>query len=247
MWAAYRCFADEAVLRPGPLTLPEAEGRHLTAVRRARPGDAVDVLNGRGMSARAEILHVEKRGVTLQLAEPVRHPPPGPEIILLIGGLKQSAWEELLTHAVELGVNRIVRVRTEHAVSEVREGKAEAKASRWREKMIQAAKQCANPWLPELELADAVPAAYHTVGPDAVHSVAALSEATVPPLSLPPEIRARPQALWVGPEGDFSQSELSFLQEHGVQSITLGPRILRAETAALSWIAALRLSRLEKI
>lgn len=242
MWAAYRCFADEATLRPGGLTLSEEEARHLSAVRRVNAGDEVDVFNGRGQTARGTVLRAGKRDVVLCLGEPVTHPRPDPDITLVIGGLKQSAWDEMLRHAVELGVNRILRVQTDHTVAEVREGKSQAKLARWRERTLQAVKQSANPWLPELEMAASTADAYAALGAETVQFVAALSGEATPPLPLSPAEAASPLALWVGPEGDFSQSELEFLRERGVRFVTLGPRILRAETAALSWIAALRLT-----
>ncbi|MCC5849677.1 MAG: 16S rRNA (uracil(1498)-N(3))-methyltransferase [Verrucomicrobia bacterium] len=240
MWPAYRCFVDTPDLRAGSLTLDQAESLHLVKVRRAGPGEEVAVLNGHGQVGVARLVSAGKRDVVLEVERVETLPPPVPEITLAIGGLKQAAWDELLRHAVELGVNRIVRVQSDHAVADVQAGKEEAKLSRWREKMVQALKQSANPWMPELVIADSVGRALERLPAANLQVVGAFSATA----TIRTEVNQAPPGaitLWVGPEGDFSDSELSRLREAGARLVSLGPRILRAETAALAMVAAVRL------
>jgi len=238
MFADFRCFVDVPELRKGPLELSEEEARHLAQVRRAEAGGSVTVLNGRGQSALAEIAVLSKRAVSLELLEICSHPAPAPEITLCIGGLKQAAWDELLRHAVELGLNRLVWVGSDHAVADVKAGRAENKLRRWRERLIQACKQSANPWLPEISVLDSVEQTLREA--PAVRRLVA---------SLHGNRRGAGELLdsgeslqiWVGPEGDFSTREYEALEQAGTIPVTLGPRILRAETAALALLARIRL------
>jgi len=234
-----RCFLDQTELPPGELDLPEPEARHLVQVRRAGPGDEVLVLNGRGALGTARVVSVGKRSARLDLLSVESVPPPAPGITLAIGALKQNAWDEMLKHAVELGVNRIVRVQTRHAVADLDAARAAAKLARWRELMIEAAKQCACPWLPELLLAGGV-----RQGLELTKDMGApLAALLVPGAPMPSACATDgPRVLWIGPEGDFSADEVQALLAAGARPISLGPRILRAETAALALCAFLRLS-----
>ena len=240
MWPAYRCYVDTPDLQVGPLTLDAAESMHLAKVRRAAPGADVAVLNGCGQVGLARLITAGKREATLEVNRVETRTQPSPEITLVIGGLKQAAWDELLRHAVELGVNRIVRVQSVHAVADVHAGKTEAKISRWREKMVQAMKQSANPWMPGVEIVDSVAMAQERLPQDTLQMVGAFAASAGIRAVLAEEVQGG-VTLWVGPEGDFSEAELRGLRDAGVRPVHLGPRILRAETAALAMVAAVRL------
>ncbi|MGA0334236.1 MAG: RsmE family RNA methyltransferase [Kiritimatiellia bacterium] len=236
-----RCFADLPELVPGRVSLSRDEARHLLRVRRVSAGDRVTVLNGQG-SVGLGLLETEGRElVFVEVDEIFSVPPAAPDLTLCIGALKQSAWDEVLKHAVELGVNRIFRVQTERAVSEVKSEKEHRKQQRWRECMTEACKQSANPWLPEIRLFRGVEDALQALPPGILQYRGGL-EGNPPALGerLPGKLPSA-LAVWIGPEGDFSPAETRRLEEAGVQSVQLGERILRAETAALALIARLRL------
>ncbi len=234
-----RCFLDLPELTPGDIRLPENEARHLGQVRRAGPGDAVLLLNGRGALGTARVAEIGKRGARLDLLSVETVPPPTPGLTLAIGALKQNAWDDVLKHAVELGVNRIVRVQSQHAVADLDAARAPAKLARWRELLIEAAKQCACPWLPELLLADGVGHGLELTRGMGEPLAALLAPGTTLPSA---DLAKGPAVLWIGPEGDFSADEARALLAAGARPISLGPRILRAETAALALCAFLRLS-----
>lgn len=238
---APRCFVAENPLRPGTVRLSREEGRHLARVRRIGPGQPVSVLNGRGSVGIAEVMSVDRDQVEVRIADVRALPEPAPHLTLLIGALKQSAWDELLKHAVELGVNRIIRIQSDHAVSELPLDKLEKKACRWRECMTEACKQSGNPWWPSLEFADSVATAAGMLAEGCVQLLAGM-QADAGELAQVMTGRTDSDiALWVGPEGDFSSGEYRILRAAGAVQISLGPRILRAETAALAFLARLRL------
>jgi 16S rRNA (uracil1498-N3)-methyltransferase len=240
--AEFRCFADVESLVPGEVVLSEEESRHVAQVRRAGPGTPVSLLNGRGAVGEAFIERVEKRHTILRVEQVRMVSAPEPELTLAIGALKQAAWDEVLKHAVELGVNRVLRVQSQHSVSELDGGKAESKLARMRERLIQAAKQSANPWLPELLSAASLEEAFSVCPANALQLLASLRTPAAAGLcEFLRQQEGGPRVLWIGPEGDFSASEEAFLLSKGAQALSLGPRILRAETAALSLCGAIRL------
>lgn len=234
---APRCWVEGA-LAEGELRLSAAEQRHLEKVRRIRAGEEVCVLNGTGQMGFGCLL--EQGGV--ELTSVIRVPRPTPELHLFLGAVKHSAWEEVLRHATELGVSRIVRVECSHAVSRV-EGKAEKKVLRWRELLVEACKQSANPWMPELLLMNSVSAALEESRRLPAGVVAQLGGEPKSLGETLPEELPDAMAVWIGPEGDFSAEEYTLIREAGVVPVSLGPRVLRTETAALSLLSRLRLHR----
>jgi len=200
------------------------------------------VLNGRGGIGDARLLELDRRQGVLQVDQVCQVPRSTPRVTLVIGALKQSAWDELLPHLVELGVERIVRWQSRHAVSDVPKEKREAKSHRWRERMIQACKQSANPWLPEIEWVEAPEQLEEKLPQNARHVLASLSGETVLFRDWERGADEEPLVAWVGPEGDFTEEELNWIRSaFSADSISLGDQILRAETAALSLVTLLRL------
>jgi len=238
---APRCFVDQELLVPGKVELSREEGRHLVRARRVGQNDRVCVLNGRGLSGQGPVTLTGRENVTVDIEEVTPHPKIRPHIVLCVGALKQSAWDELLKHAVELGVNRIFRLQSERSVSELKSEKEARKRHRWRDCMIEACKQSGNPWLPELCLLGSVAEALVKL-PEGTFQLLAGLEGEPRGLSeVLPETCPEAMGLWIGPEGDFTPGEVQQILQAGAYPVTLGDRILRAETAALAFVSRLRL------
>lgn len=235
---AFRCFAEVERLEPGEMPLSPEEARHLGPVRRAAPGDEVMVLNGRGDRAVGPLLLCTKKEAVVSIRSVERVEPPAPELTLCVGGLKQAAWDEVLRYCGELGVSRLVWLQSDHAVAELKKDRAEDKMRRWREKLIQSLKQCGNPFLPELAVCFSLEESLRTEG---ARFVASLVGNPVPAGAAFAGVRGAAVRIWIGPEGDFSAREYAAFAEAGVTPLDLGPRILRAETAALACAAGVRL------
>lgn len=238
----FRCFAEVPRLEAGRVVLSEEESRHLGQVRRAGVGTEVMVLNGCGDRGVGEVAVCGKRGVEVEIVEVERVAAAVPRLTLWVGGLKQGGWDEVLRYAGELGVDGLVWVQSDHAVADVKRDRAEEKLRRWREKLVQALKQCGNAWMPALAVAGSVEESVGRAGAGAGRFVASL-EGEPPPLA--EGVRgcggAEAVQVWIGPEGDFSEREYALLREAGVVAAGLGPRILRAETAVLAAAALVRL------
>lgn len=228
------CTRDQLVATK--LILSGDESKHLATVLRAQPGEAVECFDGQGCWRRYFIESVAKRAVSLvadgNLAEAPR---PTCPIHLYACICKGERWDWLLEKAVELGADRIVPVLSKRCVIRLERGERAAKRTKWARRLIEAAKQCGAHWIPELS--DAVPLESLNLPP--LTYVAALSEDARP---LMPSLPAEPPnavGWFSGPEGDFSPDELAWLRRQGCRLVTLGPLVLRAETAALYGLSVL--------
>ena len=130
------------------VTLTGAEARHLAGARRAEPGARVELLDGRGGLAVAEVMAAERGSVRLRVIERRREPAPSPHVILVQALPKGQKLDWILQKAVELGVAEIAPVATAHCEAKIVPGRD--KQGRREQILIEAAKQSGNPWCPVL-------------------------------------------------------------------------------------------------
>ena len=211
------------------------EAVHCSRVLRAKEGDVIEVFDGAGRWARAEITSVDRNRVSLRLSNQESCPKPAVHVVLAQAILKGKAMDWLVQKSVELGVSSIQPLITEHTV--VRP--AEAKAEKWRRTALEACKQSGQRFLPEIGEPTTLKAFLENNHPG-LSMVAALAE----PRKLLREVVAGGGAVdhvtfVVGPEGDLSASELDALMSHGFEPASLGNQVLRSETAALFGLAAI--------
>jgi len=226
-------------------TLADAEARHASQVLRLQPGDHVAVIDGRGGLIRAEILVSGRRGVEVRaLDRQLQARAPG-NLVLCQALLKGKALETVLEKSVELGASRVILLETDHSVARVPAGEIERKRSSWSQTLIEAAKQSRNAWLPELVGPLSLARALEGLGTASrTRLLVASLEPGTPPLgavlrSLPTASDDDSVAIAIGPEGDFSPAELERFRAAGAHAASLGPLILRAETAAIAALAIL--------
>ena len=212
--------------------LDKEETHHLVRVRRVRPGEAVEVLNGRGAVASCRVDSVDGRRLSLAVAELHQNPAPRLRRHLLVALPKGKTFPALLHKAVELGVGEITPLVTEHA--EVVTDRAESKRERWESILVEALKQSGNPWLPRLNhpcrLEEALAGS-----PSGVQRLCAALQPDARPLWSLLDQELCPEGtieVFVGPEGDFSETEYASLRDNGCRFASLGPLVLKVETAA---------------
>ncbi len=227
-----RCYLPaDAWVEGGLVSLPSDEAHHLARVLRVQPGDRVLAFDGRGREAEATVESAGRLGLSVRLHQAVLHARPPCEIILFQAVLKNERMEEVVQKAVELGVAELVPLEAEHSVAK-RTGE---KLERWRKIALGAARQSGNPFLMEIRnpvsAVDSVPE-----GARLELSFFGSLEAGAQPLwdVLDPlrQRRGIRAGLWIGPEGDWSEKEYAALRSAGIRPVTLGPLVLRAETAA---------------
>lgn len=234
----FRVFCPPVSAEPAELTLSAAESHHLVAVNRARVGDPVVAFDGRGTEWRCELAHAARHAATLRVRSMRRHPPLPCALTLGQALPKGSAMDAIVRQATELGAARIAPLESERTQVHLEGGRSDRKVEKWQTTALEAAKQCGNPFLPEilpLQKAAAFLAADH--GCD-LKLVASLHPGARPLRPVVDAFRAahgRPprSVVWlIGPEGDLSPAEIAGALAHGFASITLGSLVLRCDTAA---------------
>ncbi len=203
---------------------------------RQGPGDALLVFNGRDGEWLARIERLAKRGgdlVSLRQSAPQRNPP---DLWLLFAPIKKARTDFIVEKAAEMGAARIVPVQTDHTNSErIRQDRLQAHA-------IEAAEQCGGTFVPEV--AELTPLGRLLDGWDPARRILWADEALAGPAATLAALPRGPWAILIGPEGGWSESERARLGALAhVTRVSLGPRILRADTAAVAslalWQAAL--------
>ena len=203
-------------------------------VLRLRPGNTIVVLDGRGSAWMAELRAVSRDRVTVVLGDAAPCPPePRVQVDLFAAVLKGDRQDWLIQKAVELGVARIHPLLCDRSV--VRPGSE--KVVRWQRIAQEAAEQCERAVVPVV--AAPIPLS-HATWADATALVCTERQGKPLLAALPP---APALALLIGPEGGWAGDEVEFLLDRGALAVSLGPRILRAETAALAALAAIMAAR----
>jgi 16S rRNA (uracil1498-N3)-methyltransferase len=213
-----------AVLEPGP-----AACHYLLNVLRQRQGDLLALFNGRDGEWRAVLVEVDRRRARLQIEERLRDQQSEPGPSLVFAPLKRTRLEFLIEKATELGAARLEPVLTRHTVVDrVNLGRLASIA-------IEAAEQCRRLTIPDIVAPVPLIERVRTQPPDRPLYLADESGGGVPLLQA---LERVPGDLLIGPEGGFAPDELAELhQSRAVIAVSLGPRILRAETAALAALA----------
>ncbi len=210
------------------------EGAHLVRVLRARPGDRLTLFDGQGREALAEVVAIAGERVrvrVLDLQETDREP--DIPVTLYLALLKGEKLFDVVRMGTELGVSRFVLVVSQRSVAKAI---GKGKLDRAMRVAVEAAKQSGRTRLPTIE--GPLPLkALPRVGQGLVaepHASARVGDVLDP---------SRPVSLLVGPEGGLSEEELRLAEARGFTPVTLGRRILRAETAACTLVALVTAAR----
>ena len=230
-----RLFVEPDTLAAGSRVVDGDDHHYLFRVRRLRPCSHVTLFDGAGWEAEATVEAVEAARATLRVAAPHRvEPPPGCRLIVMPALIKGERMDWCVQKLVELGVSEIAPVRTARTVVKLTGERAQRRHRRFVDIARDAARQCRRATVPQ------------------VHEIMDMDQALAlvgdVPLKLIPWARERQQLLsaalprplppaacvLIGPEGGFEPAEVDRAMAAGFVPVGLGPRVLRAETAALA-------------
>jgi len=220
------------------LVLSGDEAAHCSRVLRRQIGDQIEVFDGAGRVATATITTLSKNSVHAAIKFIVQHEPRAAEVHLLPSMIKAEPFEWLLEKATELGASSVRPVMTQRSVVQLSGDQLEKKWLKWQRHMIESAKQCHTPWVPQLERPADLKSLLPSLPAGAFKVMPALTQNTRRLHDLSFAAQTSVFAL-IGPEGDFTPEEEALAEKHGFLSVTLGPLILRAETAAITTLAIL--------
>lgn len=228
--SAPRLFVDSPIAADLPVHVEGNQAHYLGKVMRVAPGDAVILCDDATGEWAAEVVEAGKRHVTLAPRELLREREPVPDFWLCPALLKKDRFDLVLEKATELGVARIVPIVTRRCVAD------KLNAERARAVATEAAEQCARTALPELGEPVKLDALLRD-WPQDRHLYFADENGGEPAADAFCYAEG-PAALLVGPEGGFDEAERAAIRAHPASvAISLGPRILRGETAAIAGVA----------
>ncbi|MBV2360160.1 16S rRNA (uracil(1498)-N(3))-methyltransferase [Thalassococcus sp. CAU 1522] len=223
-----RLYVEHPLGAGQPVPLSREQAHYLFGVMRLSPGDAVALFNGQDGEWRAEVAEAGKRGGVLTCATQTAPQSGPPDLWLCFAPIKKARTDFIVEKAVEMGARRIVPMQTDFTNSErIRQDRLQAHA-------VEAAEQCGAVFVPEvagLQRLDRL-----LDGWDEGRQILFCDEAQAgAAMALPDEPTTQPWAIFIGPEGGFSDAERARLRALPfARTIALGPRILRADTAAVA-------------
>ncbi|PYK41545.1 MAG: 16S rRNA (uracil(1498)-N(3))-methyltransferase [Verrucomicrobia bacterium] len=245
----HRFYISPENWNPDTLALTGSEAHHARDVLRMKRGEKLVLFNGGGREITAEIINACSSEIRLRKLHEAKTPPLRCRIVLGQAIPKGKNMELIVQKAVEIGAAEIAPIISDRTVVQVDFESAAQKQTKWRQIAIEAAKQCGQNWLPRVRAPRKLPEFFDAVEkdnarfdlrligslqPDAQHLKKILAD-----YSSQHEHRPQSVLMLIGPEGDFTPAELALARRHGCRPITLGPIILRVETAAIYCLSVL--------
>jgi 16S rRNA (uracil1498-N3)-methyltransferase len=233
-----RLFVDEPLAEGGRFALQREQANYVLNVLRMGAGARLLVFNGRDGEFRASLEAEGKRQADLLVGEQTRPQPEAPDLLLLFAPLKRARLDYMVQKAVEMGAGRIRPVITQHTQA------TRVNLDRMKANVVEAAEQCGVIAVPSVEPEaplQRVLAGFAEAEPGRRLLFCDEGEETSNPLEALKALPRGPLALLLGPEGGFSEEERTMLRALPfVTPIPLGPRVLRADTAAVAALAVVQ-------
>jgi 16S rRNA (uracil1498-N3)-methyltransferase len=238
-FTSQRLYLDAPLVAGGNVTCTSEQASYLRSVLRLPAGAELLVFNGREGEWRARLLHDGKRGASLEVLTQTRPQETGPDLCpdlwYVFAPLKRARLDYMVQKAVEMGASRLVPVLTQHTQAE------RVNLDRMQANVIEAAEQCGILRIPEVaepaKLANVLaswPVERHLIFCDE-------GAARANPIEALRKLPAGPLAVLIGPEGGFSEAERTQISgKPFTHAISLGPRIMRADTAAVAALAVVQ-------
>ena len=219
-------------------TLPENVARHVQVLR-AQPGDALELFDGSGQVFEATVAVMGKKQVSVQVGAARAHTVESPLAVTLLQSVSASERMDFTVQkCVELGVARIVPLMSERSSQRLSGERADKRVARWQDIAIAACEQCGRTVLPHITPVADWHSALAALPQEGSRLLMSTREAqALPTLAAPQSV-----FLLVGSEGGFSTAEEEVaVAEYGFVPVSLGPRVLRTETAAAAALAAMQI------
>ncbi len=238
-----RFFVEKISVSNNTYTITGPEAKHISRVLRMKPGDQFILMDGTGTRFQSVIDSVSSREVIVTLEKSLPQPPPSPVVITLCQALPKSrAMDYLIQKTSELGVDCIAPFFSERAVPEYKKERLDNKMRHWHEIAINSAKQCGRGLPAKIEN----PVSFMKLmekwrEEDVLKAVLWEEEGSNDFKSLLKSSGSETKITCiVGPEGGFTGKEIETAGDAGFISVSVGRRILRAETAAIAAVAIIQ-------
>ena len=229
-----RFFIDHPKSSEDTVFLDAGETRHAVSVFRLKKGDGIELFDGTGHRFLGIAGEVSDGRLSVRLTEKKLAPFPSPaQISLGVAVFRPERMEILIQKACELGAHAIIPLLTERCIVKLSEDRWRSKVGRWQKIVHESCKQCGLAYSPEI----VAPQPFknfiaETKNYDLV-LIPTLEGATTPMIRALPAPAPRRILVLIGPEGDFSPKEKAIALEAGAKPVSLGPLVLRSETAGI--------------
>jgi 16S rRNA (uracil1498-N3)-methyltransferase len=241
----HRFYIPPGDWHPDALQLTGSEAHHCRNVLRLEPSDKIVLFNGCGREITAEIVSSDGPAIHLRKLHAAQTPPLHCRITLGQAIPKGKNMDLIVQKAVEIGAAEIAPLLSDRTVVRLDEESAASKQAKWQTVAIEAAKQCGQNWLPQVQPPKTLAQFFQdhrrfdlqligSLQSDAMHLKKILAEYSAENGDRPSNV-----LMLVGPEGDFTPAELSLARSQGCRPITLGPVVLRVETASIYCLSIL--------
>lgn len=224
--------------------LSPEESHHCITVMRQKEGDYCSVFDGKGLEYKVKITSTDKKIVSFDKVSQNRSTRTEDVICLAQALTKAKSMDLIIQKATELGVTEIIPLQSDRSIAQVDSESADSKTEKWRQIAIDAAKQSGQNWIPAV-LAPMKPKAFVESLPRTSIKIIGSLQSEARPLKkiLQEHIAAatgpRKIVLMIGPEGDFTPAEIGEARAAGFLPVSLGPTVLRSETAAIYTLSAI--------
>lgn len=222
------------------MVIKDVDAKHISKVLRMQPGDKIQIVSDDGVTAIAEIVSLQADNVVVKCLEKLAEShEPSVKITLAQGLAKGEKMDFIIQKAVEMGVSSIVPVAMEHSVVRLEGAKADKKVERWQKIAEAAAKQSKRDIIPQVQPVQTMQRML--ANNDLQHKIIAYE--CEDRLGLKTALQScdnlQELLLIIGPEGGISEFELELARKNGAVPVSLGKRILRAETAGVVALSAI--------
>lgn len=238
----FASIADLANLQPGDsFLLQGAEGHHAATVKRVKPGETVDLVDGAGLRLACSVLGATSGSLEVSIMKREQEVLATPRLVLVQALAKDGRDELAVETATELGVDAVIPWQADRSIVRWRADRMERSVAKWQKTIQAAAKQARRSRIPQLHPmleSSAVPDFAATV--PASRLIVLHEEASAGLQAQLPQWRAAEELyLWVGPEGGMSERELALFDAAGADRWRLGGHVLRSSTAGPAALAVL--------
>jgi len=236
-----RFYVPPENISEGTIHISGKEAHHILDVMRMSEGDQVVVFDGTGKEYTGFIKQADTAKGEL-FVEVVRVDTPSrgtaPRVTLAQAVPKKGRMDYIVEKATELGVSAIIPLTSERTIVRPDERSAGKKAQRWRAIAVEASKQCGRPDVPEVCGITPYDDVLGDIGGYDLAVIACLSEGTMPLKQVLPGALPGKVIIFIGPEGDFTPEEIEKALQKKCRAVSLGPRVLKSDTAGLFAVSA---------
>ncbi|MHC9063130.1 16S rRNA (uracil(1498)-N(3))-methyltransferase [Nitrospira sp. CMX1] len=241
-------FVSSECITPPTITITGELRLHIKDSLRVAIGETLWFSDGQGTRYQAAISDISKRAVIGQILETIQEPSHvTPRLILGQSLLKGEKMDWVIQKATELGIHEIIPIESRHSVVQLKADRLGHQLARWQRIALEAAQQSEQRRIPTIARPQSL-ATLLTSGktPSTILLLAERRDGNSPQTIALPQDQSSALFVLIGPEGGWSKEELDLAEQRGIEPVTLGQQILRAETAAIATISILQ-SRLGRL